>query len=160
MKNAVLLILSVLIVFSVEARQRKHKKKVKSGNKIETITMQRTACYGRCPTYIIELNKNGSVIYTAYRNTADSGVFEKNIGEKRADEIFNQAVTTKIDTCRNEYIMRVTDLPGLIFTIKYADSTKIINNANFGPAVLRELSETLDGITGKKVDETWHRKVN
>ena len=160
MKKLVLLALAFLIFCSAQAKHRKHKKSGKPLNKIETIKMQRTACYGRCPTYIIELNKNGLAYYTAYRFTADSGVFEKYIGEKRAGEIFDQAINSNIDTCQNVYPMRIPDLPGLIFTIKYTDSTKIINNANFGPAVLRKLADALDSLPNKKVDETWHRKIN
>jgi hypothetical protein len=159
MKKALLVILSILIVCSTQAKHRKHKKTVKQVNKIEAIKMQRTACYGRCPAYKIELSKDGNVIYTAIRFTVDSGVFEKNIGEKGASDIFDQALTTKVDTCKNEYMIRPVDLPGLIFTITYDDSTKIINNANFGPEVLKKLADKMDEITGKKVDETWHRKI-
>lgn len=157
MKKAAWLLLLLMVCLSTTAKQKKHKKKKNSANEIESISMRRTGCYGRCPAYIIEIKKDGMATYTAIRFTADSGVFKKNIGVKKVSEIFNQANTSRIDTCKNEYKALATDLPGLIFTIKYTNTTKTIDNANYGPPVLRQLADTMDGIAGKKVDETWHR---
>jgi len=158
MKKAALIVLLFIIGGSAMATQHKHKKKSKPAHEIISIAMRRTGCYGRCPAYIIEINKNGMATYTAMRFTADSGVFIKNIGANLVKEIGNEVYDTRIDTCRDMYKSPNTDLPGLIFTITYADSVKTINNANYGPAALRQLTQTMDGIVGKKVDETWQRQ--
>jgi len=139
------------------AKHHRHKSQQSVADSIQSIYMHRTGCYGRCPIYKIELNNTGMAKYTAIRFTADSGVFEKNIGKKKAAEIFEKIIDSRIDTCKNLYPTRISDLPGLIFTITYTNSTKTINNANFGPPVLRKLTESIDSITGKKLDESWQR---
>lgn len=139
------------------AKNHKHKKRSRSRPGIESITMQRTGCFGKCPVYVIELDKDGQATYTAYRNTADTGILKKNFGTSRAASIFSKTMSDRTDTCKNTYKAMATDLPGLIFTIRYADSVKKINNANFGPPVLRQLADSLDALIGKRTDDSWHR---
>ena len=54
------------------------------------VQMRRTACFGRCPIYNVELYKNGRLKYTGVRFVKDSGVYEKNIGAAAAEKIFNE----------------------------------------------------------------------
>ena len=152
------MVLFLAIASPAIAKQNKHKKKSKPGNQLISVAMRRTGCFGKCPAYIIDVNKSGVATYTGIRFTEDSGAFEKNIGTKKVAEIFDEVIADRIDTCKNEYVNRMTDLPGLIFTIKYADSTKTITNANYGPLVLKHLTDAMAALAGKKLDGTWKRK--
>ena len=157
MRKAFLVLLALSIGFNSHAKHKKHKKQQKSGSGIVSVHMHRPGCYGRCPTYMIDINAAGLVTYSAMRFNADTGEFTKNAGTKKAEEIFNQIITTRIDTCKDEYKAPNTDLPGMILTITYKNSVKTINNANYGPAVLRLLAEKMDAIVGGKTDKTWKK---
>jgi hypothetical protein len=158
MKKVGFLILMLIIGFATIAKEKKHKKKRQAGSEIESINIHRTPCYGRCPTYIINIEKNGLVTYNAIMFNEDSGIFKKNIGAKNAIEILSQVTIKRLDTCRDEYPMIATDLPGLIVTIKWPTKTKTIHNANHGPYVLKNLVERIDAVVGKKVDGTWKKE--
>jgi hypothetical protein len=165
MKKIILMVLMLATFFSTYAKQAKHGKKTQ-GEELISIAMRHTACFGRCPDYSIEVNRNGTLTYTGIRFITDSGVYTKKIGTKKAMEIISQGVAMRLDTCKDHYQARVQDLPGIMFTIKYKTKTKTIFDANFGPAVLKELRDKMDGLTGVKVDETgtlqpldnsWHK---
>lgn len=149
----VLITLAPLISWSVK------KKKLAVNSAISSVSMRRTACFGRCPEYKIDISKTGEVTYTGIRNVKDTGVYKKNIGYIKAMQIIGALNTAKVDTCRNLYDNRIPDLPGIIYTISYKDSTKRISNAEWGPQFLKETAEAIDAI-GKPApgDKTW-RKV-
>lgn len=157
MKQIVGILLFTLVGFSLSAKQHKNKKKKKATHEIRAMSMHRTACYGKCPVYIIELKKNGDVTYNAMMFNEDTGTFHKNIGVKKTKEIFALALKNRIDTCAAEYRVMATDLPGLIIDVEYSDTKKSIHNANYGPSVLREVYQSLDAIVGGKVDDSWHK---
>lgn len=148
-----LLMATSLAVF---AMKKKTKKKVATTNEIISVKMHRTACFGRCPEYKIEINKDGNVTYTAMRFNADSGIYKKNIGTTKAMNVITAFKTYRVDTCREMYENRIPDIPGIIFTIKYSNRTQTIHNAHFGPQFLKTLAEQMDN-AGKKSDNSWKK---
>jgi len=96
----------------------------------------------------------------------DSGLFTKKIGAKKALGIIRQAEIYRLDTCKDRYESRMQDLPGIVFIIKYRAKKKMIQNANFGPAMLDEMRKMLDDLLNLRADETgvlqplggsWHK---
>jgi len=157
MKKLSLVILLSAMVIVAFARQHKHKKKAALTNHIVSVSLRHTACYGRCPIYTLELNRNGMATYTATLFNPDTGVFTKDIGVTKAMEIINQFNNYRIDTCKDMYNSRHTDLPGTIFTIKYDTTTKTIMDASAGPPFFEQLRALMDGLITKKIDNSWHR---
>jgi hypothetical protein len=123
---------------------------------IISVNMHRTACFGRCPDYTIEISKNGTATYTAIRFNTDTGIYKKNIGTKKARAILKEFATYRVDTCREMYENRIPDLPGIYYIIKYQGRTQKIANANFGPAFLKSMAEEMDKI-GKKEGKGWKK---
>jgi hypothetical protein len=157
MKKILLLIACVLIGITSFS---KHKNKKKQGlNEIISVKMNRTGCYGKCPTYSIEINCDGSLIYIGQRFTTDTGQFKKTIGKNAALEIINQFVSWRVDTCLERYPNRIPDLPGIFYAIRYQDTTKFIYNANWGPGYLKLLASKMDKL-GMKTDSTGWEKLN
>jgi len=164
-KLIVVLLLLTTSLFSVA--KNKHKKKPPAGPQIMSVSVYHTACYGRCPTYKIEVNKDGLATFTGIRFTPDSGVFTKNLGNATAKEIIEPFLIARIDTFPDRYQSRVQDLPGIVLTITFSDSVKTISNANFGPPLLGRLRIKLDSILGPKrneagiilLDESWHKQA-
>ena len=103
MKTPFLIVLALMISCLAMAKQHKHKKAKAKDAKIESVTMQRTGCYGRCPSYILEIDKSGIATYTGIRFTEDSGVFGKKLSQDKINELFNQIIAGKIDTCQDRY---------------------------------------------------------
>jgi hypothetical protein len=156
MKKLTLLFL-LLIAASVSfAKMAKQKKKSKTSNEIISVGLHRTVCFGKCPDYKIEIDRNGSVTYTAIRFTADTGIFKKNIGKAKAKEIIDMFVKYRVDTCREIYESLIADLPGLNLNMRFKDRKKNVFSAGFGPEFLTEIAEAMDAIVATK-DETWRK---
>lgn len=134
----------------------KGKKKSRNGKELVSIGIHRTVCFGKCPDYKIEMDRNGNVTYTGMRFTDDTGIFKKNIGKAKAKEIFDMCEKYRIDTCREMYENQIPDLPGLNFTLKWAKKKKTIYHAGFGPVFLQEIAAAMDEV-GKKTDNTWKK---
>lgn len=158
MKKISLVILSLILTFTAISKQNKHKKKQPQTGGIISVSMRRTTCFGRCPDYNIEINKDGIVTYTAIRFTPDTGIFTHSIGKSRAKEILDQFTAYKVDTCKDLYENRIPDLPGIKYEIKYADKTKKISCANWGPYFLKELADSVDA-AGRKTDNNGWKKT-
>jgi len=155
MKKLLITLLAVLVAFGAYATH-KHKKKKKTANGIVSVQMHRTPCFGKCPEYTIDIDNGGVATYTGIRFTTDSGVYKKNIGTIKARDIIAKFMSYRVDTCNNRYPNRIPDVPGINFTITYRDSTKKIQNANFGPGFLRELATDMDD-AAKKTDDSWNK---
>lgn len=154
MKKTFLVILILAATSSVFAARHKKAKKHTSKSNIISVSMHRTACFGRCPDYIIELSSDGMATYTGIRFTQDSGVYTKNIGTAATNKLMNDLTAYRIDTCQATYPQRITDVPGIYYIIQYKNGRKQqIANANFGPVFLKEIALRMDSLV--KVDASW-----
>lgn len=144
MKN-LLLLACILFIGTVNAQKKS----------IQKVSMHRTACFGKCPTYSLEINKNGSVTYTSIRFTKFEGIYTKKFSIDKVKNIFLQINLLKLDTCQNEYEQIIADLPGLNFNIDYTNAKKQIVNAHFGPKFLKRLAMNID--KEFSIDSTWKK---
>lgn len=148
MRKLALILLPVLMISLFACAQKK----------ISYIKMNRTACFGRCPVYSVEIYQNGLVRYSGELFTDHQGVYEKNIGKTKAQNLMKQFAKYRVDTCSNQYTSRIADLPGILFNIKYGSTTKRINNAHFGPDFLRTLAADVDSLS--QVNSSWKKKAD
>lgn len=156
MKKSLLTIIAILAIIPLAGAMHKNtRKKTKAtAPNLEFISMHRTACFGRCPDYVIEVYSNGLVKYIGINFVNDSGVYQKNIGTAAVNKLFSEFKQYRVDTCKEVYNNMIPDLPGLAYQLKYAsDKTQDIRNAHFGPTFLKELAHSVD--EAGKVDKTW-----
>ncbi len=144
-----------VLIFSVDAKSIRKKIMPHRDSPIQTLSMRHTACFGRCPDYIIQLNKNGLVTFTGLRFVKDSGVFTKQFPTNSVLDLFDRFMDSRVDTCKDNYENRIPDVSELIFTITYKDSVKKISNAQFAPLFLRILANGVDSFG--HVDNTWKK---
>jgi len=152
MKKSLLVVIAAMVTLTAFAMHRQKEKN--KATEIVSLSMRRTACFGHCPDYIVTLNKGGNVSYTGIMFVQDSGVYEKNLGTMQVQQMLDRFEAYRIDTCQANYPTRITDIPGIVYTIQYADNhTQRIMNANFGPYFLKDMAKQIDDFV--KVDNTW-----
>ncbi|OSZ78428.1 hypothetical protein CAP35_09300 [Chitinophagaceae bacterium IBVUCB1] len=154
MKKYISVIISVILITLTACAQKKSTKT----SAISYLKMERTACFGRCPAYMVEVYKNGLVRYTGRQFTEYTGVYEYNIGSKKAQDLFKQFAEKRVDTCKEYYEAYIADLPGLNYGFTINGKQKEIMNAPFGPKYLQLLSGEVDkvstpGVGWKKVGD-------
>lgn len=153
MKKYISVIAAILVVaFSACA------KKATKAPSISYIKMERTACFGRCPAYMVEIYKTGLIRYTGRQFTEYTGVYESNIGSKEATKLLKKFADNRVDTCREVYDNNIPDLPGLYFGFKINGKDITVANASFGPKYFGPLSNEVDkyakpGVGWKKISD-------
>jgi hypothetical protein len=160
MRKLTAVILLLMCCISADAKQSKHKKAKKVSNEIISVEVYHTACFGRCPIYKVDVNKDGIATYTGMRFTEDSGVYQKKIGARKAQALLNEFAKYRIDTCKDHYESLIQDVPGIVLTIRYKGRNKVINDAHFAPQGVLRLSTLLTQIWDKPTNPSGWNKVS
>lgn len=114
-----------------------------STSKIELIiSLQRTACFGTCPIYKIEIYTDGSGIYTGTRFVKNIGVSKFQLSKTDVNKILEFANKIGFSKMKNEYSEPITDLPTTYITI----NRKTIKDYTGAPEELKKLEELIDQI--------------
>ncbi len=124
-------------------------------NKISYIKMQRTACFGRCPEYTVELFKNGDIIYTGKKNVEKIGRFTGKIPVAKMSKFMLTFSKYKLTSLQDVYHPKASDLPRLNFTFVLNGKNKSIKNGESGPTYLEGIGKKVDSLIEKiKLVET------
>lgn len=107
------------------------------------IELERTACFGNCPIYKIEIFSNGKVIYTGKKFVDNIGIFKFKINQSSIKEILEYAEKIKFISMKDEYTRPVSDLPTTLVRIR----TKSVKNHIGGPNSLKELEKMIDKVS-------------
>ena len=122
------------------------------------MSVEKTACFGQCPIYIIELDGVGGVNLEGKR-------FVDNIGESTA--VLKSDDMTKLVVLSNtadwkaydsEYLTGYSDLPSTIvrYSKKAGDTSEVRYESDKAPVTLRLIAESMDSL--RKVTD-WHSTV-
>lgn len=152
MKKIILAVLATITLVPAFATSKV--KKPANNIPILSVKVQRTACFGKCPEYTIQIDQNGYVIYTGTRNMKMIGTYKKKIGSTKTLAIINQLVAYRVDTCKKIYDNRIPDLPGIQYFITYKDSVQRIYSAEWGPQFLKDIAADMDNL-GRNPNKTW-----
>ena len=106
------------------------------------ISLERTACYGTCPIYKIEIFTDGTGVYTGIRFVENIGITKFHLPEDKINLILNHADSINFITLQDEYTERISDLPTTFIQIR----DKRIRDYNGAPSKLKELELLIDQI--------------
>lgn len=109
-------------------------------------SIERTPCYGRCPTYSISIYKSGYVIYEGIRFVDRLGTYSTRISEKKIQNIINKANEIGYFELEEIYDSPVTDLPSTITYLSVNGQIKRIKDRVRGPEVLKEYEKYFDNV--------------
>jgi TonB family protein len=119
------------------------------------IKMERTACFGRCPVYSVELFSNGKIKYTGTRNVANIGTFNYKVSAQKVKSIFAYIEKNKISSLKNKYEEIASDLPRLHMKFLISKKAKAIQNAEAGPFYLQEIASRVDVVLNELLLEKF-----
>jgi hypothetical protein len=123
------------------------------------ITLERTGCYGTCPSYKVEIHGDGTVLYTGKAFVAVSGKHSGRITQSSVLQLLEGFRAADYFSLDDTYIWGITDLSTYITSIAFDSVHKSVvdyagEHAGM-PDAVRELEETIDQIVGS---ETWVRR--
>ncbi len=115
--------------------------------------IERTPCFGRCPTYVISIYKSGYVVYEGRQFVENIGFFYTFISKKQLDGISAMADKTGFAGMKDAYHdPNIVDVPSTFTTCRVNGKLKRIDNT-FGepPQGLLDFESFLDNMfTGTK----------
>lgn len=114
--------------------------------KITYIKLQRTACFGKCPEYSVELLNNGDLIYTGTKNVDMIGTFKANIKLSAMTKFFKQVAKYNISKAETVYHPKASDLPRMNMAFIINGKKKNIKNAESGPRYFEVIGMQIDSI--------------
>ncbi|MEJ6735597.1 MAG: DUF6438 domain-containing protein [Flavobacteriales bacterium] len=109
------------------------------------LTMERTPCFGTCPSYKIFIFNTGNVIFEGYSNTKYIGKFNTQLTKKQLKEIQQMMDEIDITGMRDVYDSEVTDFPStILFLVSNNRHRKKILDRVDAPASLKQFEKLID----------------
>ncbi|MEM8524818.1 MAG: DUF6438 domain-containing protein [Bacteroidota bacterium] len=123
-------------------------------------SIERTGCYGKCPSYKAKIFSNGLVLYEGRAHVEKQGIFEAYIIQNQVDSLIAQADSISFFDLPAAYPINgieIYDLPNTNTFIRSEDYEKTITNNHNAPRILRNyeffFEELLEQLDWKKVDD-------
>lgn len=109
-------------------------------------SIDRTPCFGRCPTYKITIYQSGYVIYEGKQNVKNIGFFYSRLEKSKIDEIKKFIADNKIYELPDKNVNpHVADFPSTYTEVNIDGKYKHITNTDpEAPQQLIELEKFLD----------------
>lgn len=114
------------------------------------IFMERTACYGTCPVYSVELRENGSVTYTGTQYVRVSGTRRWTVDAQAVQSLARDMARAGFFDWKDEYTAPVMDLPTTYVTLTAGGRTKKIKDHLGAPPALKEIEARIDAVSGAR----------
>ena len=122
-----------------------------------SISLERTVCFGTCPSYIVTLLADGSVTFEGREHVKTKGVATKKIDASKLIPIFKKLEEIHFWELEDSYrtkknadgsITSISDLPTKNVTVKTATKTKKVEDYFGTPAGMNELELLIDEVAG------------
>jgi hypothetical protein len=122
-----------------------------------SISLERTTCYGTCPSYVVTLLADGNVTFEGREYVKKKGALKKKIAPSALAPIYKKIEEIRFWELEDSYrikkspdgsFSRVTDLPTQYVTVKTAAKSKKVEDYCGTPAGLRELEKLIDEVAG------------
>jgi hypothetical protein len=126
---------------------------------VVSVRLERTACFGTCPSYVLTASSNGTVTFKGNDHVKAKGDHKGRISQKDFHFLAEAVSRVQLLTFRQSYVSKAdgctelwTDSPSILVTVQLTDQTKsvVYYTGCRGPSELRHLSwlaETVDEVT-------------
>ena len=113
-----------------------------------TITLQRTPCFGFCPSYKVSLREDGTVTYEGEQHVKVAGTQTWKIDPAAVRALAKEMIDAGYFELQDEYRAMVTDHPTVYTSLAAGGRTKKVMNYVAGPQKLKDLEARIDQVAG------------
>lgn len=132
----------------------------KDAGQITEVTLERTVCFGTCPSYKVTLRRDGTISYDGKRFVQLEGKYEGTF--YGFDRLAQLILSRGYFNFKDEYTVNMTDLPSTITSVVRNGKRKTITNyGDAGPVELWGIEMAIDGILkGAKLEKAKGPQVS
>lgn len=121
------------------------------------VSLKRTPCYGKCPTYRITIKDNGELVYEGKRFVEKLGTHTGMVTSEDVENIQKKVKEIDYFNLEDAYDVPISDFPTCVTTVNMDGKEKSIMNKQNAPASLRNfekyIDSLIDGLELKKVSD-------
>lgn len=110
------------------------------------LSLERTPCFGMCPTYKYTIFNTGRVIYEGEENVDNVGKYSAQLSKKQIAEIKDQIISDNIFSLKDKYDAKITDIPSTLLIINLEGKKKKIFDRHGAPENLKKFEKFVDAI--------------
>jgi len=142
------IIISICICLS-SCKQTSATQQVESNSTTQTepklfVSMSKTPCYGRCPTYSMSIFDNGNIEYNGKRFVEKEGNYTGTLSMDQINMIKERINTSNFFELNSKYDSNVTDFPSCIIEVKLDGKSKKITDRIGAPKELKKLEKFIE----------------
>jgi hypothetical protein len=124
---------------------------------IDSITLERTSCYGTCPVYKLTVRRDGTVTYDGKEFVKVTGHRSHRIPAEQFQELVREIQRIGFFSFQNEYLSKrnpdgsmeiITDQSTRITTVRAGNLRKRVKNYYGGPESLARFEKLIDNVAG------------
>jgi hypothetical protein len=140
MKKTFFLLLIITIIFACKQRS------INSTEEKETvfIKMERTPCYGKCPSYIITILTTGKVDYLGKTYSSPEGNYTTTLSKEELEKLKAKIKAIDFFNFKDKYDKLITDFPTCLITVNLDGKEKQILDKIEAPKELRDFEKMID----------------
>lgn len=112
------------------------------------ITIERTACFGACPAYSLEIAGDGTVTYQGRQFVRVIGKATAKISPEAVQQLAAEFERIHYFDLQNIYTARITDLPTTTTSIRIGGRFKKVVDHYGAPDELEKLEDRIDEVAG------------
>jgi len=115
------------------------------------VQIERTACFGTCPIFVMNINNKGDVDYNGVKFVKNEGQFAKKLPNATFKTIVEQVQNSKVWELKESYDNQgISDLPSLVFSCTLGGKQKKILCRYGCPAEITTLVRSIEGLVGEE----------
>jgi hypothetical protein len=123
----------------------------------DVVILERTSCFGNCPSYVVQIQADGSVSYDGRSSVKTKGKKMFHIDRQKFVDLLKQAESFHFFDLDSKYVcvknkagqwVTVTDFPTTFITVRTGDRSKRIELYVGGPKELWRFAKEIDDVTG------------
>jgi hypothetical protein len=108
--------------------------------------IERTSCFGRCPTYSITVYESGYVEYHGKRNVEKIGFYSARVSSEQKQFIIQKCKEINFFKLNDRYDANMTDVPSTILAFQYEDNRKVVVDRAESPPGLHIFEKEMDAL--------------
>ena len=147
----------VLLIALSSTACTSHKAK-KQQNLKPIITFQKTACFGKCPVYSLEIFADGKIKYKGEKNTDKIGEYVKSLSKDEIKSLKESFISADFFSFKDEYTSKKTDLPTTYISFENEGKYKKVKDYSDAPEPLKNLERMIEKIVASDGWEKIQKK--
>jgi len=116
------------------------------------ITLDRTTCYGTCPSYVVKVTGSGQVSYCGFTYVDERGRRTRQVDPNEVRSLYAQILAADFFNLQDEYFANITDGPSYRVSVSVDGQTKAVRDY-YGkeagmPESVTAIQDAIDDVSG------------